>query len=235
MVLMIIGPPQLDVRPTTTLSWPARSRTTDTLIPCGQQRRNGRSLARADLQRDEGSALSLPHQPPDDVEPVGAAEQRLPRLEPDIGREAVAGGDVRRVGDDGVDVRRSPAQQVAVHELDVEPRAAPRSPAPPRAPRLRRRWRRPTGPAAPPSMPMRWRPSPSHVRPPARRAGNDRAASTTNSVSGRGTSTRGSTASMIVRNPFSPRMYATGSRARRRAARSMNARASSGSSSREGG
>ena len=37
-------------------------------------------------------------------------------------------------------------------------------------------------------------------------SGNPSAASTTNSVSGRGISTRGSTARSIVRKPFEPRM-----------------------------
>src|SRR5215207_6813735 len=71
----------------------------------------------------------------------------------------------------------------------------------------------------------------SHTRAPRGRLSS---ASTRCSVSGRGISTRGSTASSIERKPFEPRMYATGSRSRRRVAYSRKRRAASGSSARPG-
>ena len=151
-----------------------------------------------------GTSDGLLHQPPDDVEPVLAAEQRAARLEPHVGRQPVARRDVGRVGDDGVGFERRRAGRRG--RTRRRGRAARRSRARRRGRPRRSRWRPPTDPAARPSVPARSRPTRCRRRPPARRAGSDKAASTTNSVSGRGTSTRGSTLSISRRNPFSPRM-----------------------------
>jgi hypothetical protein len=65
---------------------PARSRI---VLDAGQahQRGDRRRLAGADLEREERHRRASAHQPPYDVEPVGAAVERLARLEADSGGE----------------------------------------------------------------------------------------------------------------------------------------------------
>ena len=146
-------------------------------------------------------------QPADDVEPVGAAEQRLARLVARRrGGSTVAGRDVGRVGDDGVERAGDRVEQVALEQLDVEPEPRGVRPRDRERARAELRRRRPRGRAARSSAPARSRPSPCRRRPRARPRGSSSAASTTCSVSGRGISTRASTARSIVRKPLLPRM-----------------------------
>ena len=174
-------------------------------VPRGHERGDRSGLPGADLQREERDAVAAGDQPADDVEPVVAAEQRLARLE--ARRRAAAGRRRRRRAGWRRRRRRSPAgragrrgaNSTSSPSRSAFARATSRAPAEMSVPTTARSGRSSFSASAiaPEPVPT------SATRAPS---GSDSAASTTCSVSGRGTSTRGSTASSIVRKPFSPRM-----------------------------
>ena len=202
-------------RPTTTRSIPARSRRVS-ISPKPASRSSSADRGRlplADLEPDDRGATagSLRH------DRRGSRRGRrgrraAPRAAPSRGSRAarpgpVALGDVGQVGEDEVEAR-SPARGTVPARgsgRGRRGRAARRSRAPPRAPRPRCRWRSPRSPAA--RRRPRARSRPSRCRRRAAAAGRSSSAtSTSSSVSGRGISTRRSTASSRWRKPLRPRM-----------------------------
>jgi hypothetical protein len=165
-----------------------------------QQLRDRRRLARADLERRHAAPASrrCRREPAHDVEPVRARSQRerglVARRSPG---EPSAVLDVGRVGDHGVERPAHRGEQVAVDELDSSPSRAALARATASASALTSvahhsrsgRSRFSASATAPEPVPTSQR---------ARPRGRSSAASTRCSVSGRGISTRGSTASSIV-------------------------------------
>ena len=198
-------------RPTSTRSIPARSAIVSTSgkpasrISAGDRGR----LAGADLQRDgvRRRRARRGQQAADHVEPARPGAQRERRLvADDVGRQLGAVLHVGRVRDDRVEPARSRPRAGRRGGTRPRARAAPRSPAPPPARRRSRPWRRPRGRAARTRARARSPPSRCRRRRRASPARRSSTASTRCSVSGRGISTRGSTASSIERKPFDPRM-----------------------------
>ena len=158
---------------------------------------------------------------------------RLPVAHLRLERVDLVGQHVRRIRHDEIPRPvRKPAIEIPLDATRSRGPSARRSRRRPRARPPRRRSRSRERRDARPRWRARSRRSPCPRRARAARAqpaSRARHRSTTTSVSGRGTSTRRSTASVSRRKPHSPRTYASGSRAPRR----TTSRSSSCSSSRE--
>ena len=209
--------PTHGANPTVTRSRPARSAWVWASLEEGA---DVGCLARCVLQRQPGAGRGPGAQLADRVEAVRARHERLARLvAPDLGGEPVPFvlAHVGQVRNDEVEAARG---QSGLHR-QLEGQLQPRRVGPGH---LHRRGRGVRGAhqqirsLVQQRERHRARPGANVVHPGP--AGSYSATSTSNSVSGRGISTRESTKSSIRRKPRRPRMYATGSRSTRRRTRS---------------
>ena len=198
-------------RPLTTRSMPARSGATPTSAkPARAQRRgHGGRLPGADLEREQPRRRRGRggDQAVDDVEPVGAGEQRVARLVArDLGRQR-ARRPRRRAG------WRAPRRRRPRRRAGRPARKATSSPS--RAGvgarhgervGAQRRWRRTSRSGRSSLSASATAPLPVPTSTTRAPAGSSSAASTSSSVSGRGTSTRASTRRSRRRKPFVPTM-----------------------------